>query len=148
MAYMSVDVIVAEVSKAGQRNSTRQDGHKTGIQNIPVYPHDRLLGMHWRGEVLVNMALPFGLQLAPLIFTAVAYTLQWAWQHAVTTDAEMLWAAASLCFFGFRSGELTVPSEAGYDASTHLSFGDRSVDSFVNPQLLQVHLKALKTDPF
>ena len=61
----------------------------------------------------------------------------------------MLWAAASLCFFGFfRSGELTVPTEAGYDPDTHLSFEDVSVDSLSNPQSLQVHLKASKTDPF
>lgn len=71
------------------------------------------------------------------------------WRKRATVDAGMLWAAASLCFFGFfRAGELTVLSESGYDASTHLSFRDISVDSLANPQTLQVCLKASKTDPF
>ena len=61
----------------------------------------------------------------------------------------MLWAATSLCFFGFfLSGELTVPSELGYDANAHMSFRDVSVDSLTNPQALQVCLKTSKKDPF
>ena len=71
------------------------------------------------------------------------------WLTKGTQDAKMLWAAAALCFFGFlRSGELTVPSEGGYIEGAHLSFQDISVDSLTNPQVLQVHLKASKTDPF
>ncbi len=64
-------------------------------------------------------------------------------------DALMLWAAACICFFGFlRSGEIVVPSETGYDQSSHLSFGDVRVDDRANPQYLEIHLKASKTDPF
>ena len=72
-----------------------------------------------------------------------------SWQARPTRDAGMLWAAAALCFFGFlRSGELTVPSEGGYDEGAHLSFQDVSVDDLRNPQMLQVRIKASKTDPF
>lgn len=54
-----------------------------------------------------------------------------------------------LFFFGFlRSGELTVPSEIGYDEGAHLSFQDVSVDSLADPQVMRVRLKASKTDPF
>lgn len=61
----------------------------------------------------------------------------------------MLWAAALLCFFGFmRSGELTIPSDSSYDESAHLSFKYVSVDSFRNPQVLRVRIKASKTDLF
>ncbi len=61
----------------------------------------------------------------------------------------MLWAAAYICFFGFlRSGEIVVPSETRYDQSSHLSFGDVRVDDRANPQYLEIHLKASKTDPF
>lgn len=71
------------------------------------------------------------------------------WQVEATYDSEMLWAAASLCFFGFlRSGELTVPSESGYDAGAHLGVQDVSVDDLSDPQVLQIRLKASKTDPF
>ena len=49
----------------------------------------------------------------------------------------------------FRSGELTVPSNTLYDEGAHLSFRDVSLDSLDNPpSLLQVRVKASKTDPF
>lgn len=64
-------------------------------------------------------------------------------------DAIMLWGAALLCFFGFmRAGEITVPSDNGFDEGAHLSPNDISVDSIRDPQVLKVHIKASKTDPF
>ena len=64
-------------------------------------------------------------------------------------DGQMLFAAASLCFFGFmRSGELTIPSATSYDEGAHLSFNDVAVDCMHNPRILRVYLKASKTDPF
>lgn len=48
---------------------------------MPVSPKDRhLLGVHWMGEVFMDMALPFGLRSAPLLFTALADAVQWAVQ--------------------------------------------------------------------
>ncbi len=64
-------------------------------------------------------------------------------------DKVMLWAAASLCFFGFlRSGESTVPSDSAFDEATHLTFKDVSVDRLNNPTILKVRLNVSKTDPF
>ena len=64
-------------------------------------------------------------------------------------DNVMLWAAALLCFFGFlRAGEITVPSDTAYDEGVHLNFSDVSVDSYTNPQVIKVRIKASKTDPF
>ena len=61
----------------------------------------------------------------------------------------MLWAAACLCFFGFlRSGEVVCPSDAEFDSSVHLAFGDVVLDDPLNPSLLEVRLKSSKTDPF
>ena len=72
--------------------------------------------------------------------------LKESWQREASQDLEMLWAAAALCFFGFlRSGVLTVQSETGYDA---VSFQDVLVDSLTEPQVLQMRIKASKTDPF
>lgn len=72
-----------------------------------------------------------------------------AWIVTTKWDNKMLWVAASLCFFEFfHSGELTVPSEAGYDPDTHLSRGDITVDSLQDPQILRIHLQSSKTDPF
>ena len=50
----------------------------SAYRNIPVHPEDQpLLGMKWKGEVYIGVALPFGLQSAPKIFTAVADVLEW-----------------------------------------------------------------------
>ena len=76
-------------------------------------------------------------------------TLRKFWSDKGSAEAGMLWATASLCFFGFfRSGELTVPTEAGYEAGAHLGVQDVRVDCLANPQILQVTLRASKTDPF
>ena len=65
------------------------------------------------------------------------------------STAVMLWAVACMCFFGFlRSGKIVVPSDREYDPSVRLSYGDVRVDSTVQPQFLEVLLKASKTDPF
>jgi hypothetical protein len=64
-------------------------------------------------------------------------------------DHIMLWAACCMCFFGFlRSGEVTVATPGGYDPEAHLSEGDVRLGPGSPPQLVQVHLKASKTDPF
>ena len=64
-------------------------------------------------------------------------------------DNIMLWAVCCTCFFGFlRSGEITIPSQKDYDNSAHLSYGDVMFDSKHTPTLVQVNIKALKTDPF
>ncbi len=69
--------------------------------------------------------------------------------RAHETDVMMLWAACCLAYFGFmRIGELTVPSEEGYDPSSHLSWGDVLVDNPACPSRLEVRIKASKTDPF
>ena len=61
----------------------------------------------------------------------------------------MIWAACSLCFFGFlRSGEITVPSGNGYDPGAHVSFTDVAIDDRSNSNLMRIRIKASKTDPF
>lgn len=74
--------------------------------------------------------------------------LVWA-QKATDPDKIMLWAASTLCFFGFfRSGEITVPSNAAFDPLCHLMFPDLVFDDAKKPELVKVRLKASKTDPF
>ena len=61
-------------------------------------------------------------------------------------DVVMLWAAASLCFFGFlRSGEVCVPSDHSYDEGAHLSFHDISMEA---PSGVKVRIKSLRLTPF
>ena len=94
-----------------------------------------------KGKVKARPRLPISIDLLG--------KLRGVWHREDSVDAKMLWAASSLCFFGFfRSGELTVPSNTAYDEGAHLSFPDVSVDSLDNPQLLKVRVKSSKTDPF
>ena len=49
----------------------------------------------------------------------------------------VLWAAACTWVFGFlRAGEMTVLSEASYDAGAHLNFADVAIDPS-NPSILR-----------
>ena len=60
----------------------------------------------------------------------------------------MLWAACTTCFFGFlRSGEITSPNFTSTQGQ-HLAFGDVTLDSRTSPKMVQVRIKASKTDPF
>ncbi len=69
--------------------------------------------------------------------------------EGVQADREMLWAACTLCFFGFfRSGEIAIPTAGSFDPDSHLTFNDVMVDSLQSPQLVRVRLKVSKTDPF
>ena len=97
----------------------RQSGKGTGARRLPITP-----------QVLLQ--------------------LRSVWNsHPVPVDATMLWVASCMCFFGFlRSGEVVVPSDAGYDRSCHLSVEDVCVDSVSAPSFLEVHIKASKMDPF
>lgn len=76
--------------------------------------------------------------------------LKAAWSSQLSPfDADMLWAAATMCFFAFlRSGELVVPSDSAFDPNVHLAYGDVRADNTSSPQFLEVRIKASKTDPF
>ncbi len=64
-------------------------------------------------------------------------------------DIVMVWAACCLAFFGFlRVGEFTVPGDAGYEPTVHLSRTDIHVDATRQPHTLRVDIKQSKTDPF
>ena len=86
------------------------------------------------------------LPITPSILQSVRNTL--SLDSACHNDV-MLWAAALLCFFGFlRSGEITIPKASAYDPTIHLSLADLAFDHAVQPSVMQITLKASKTDPF
>ena len=59
----------------------------------------------------------------------------------------MLWAAATVCFFGFfRAGEITTTGVTSFNPATDLAWGDVTIDNGSSPQILQVYLKRSKTD--
>ena len=68
-------------------------------------------------------------------------------QPPILYDNVMLWAACCLGFFGFlRAGEFTCTGSPPRDPP--LSPSDVVVDSRSNPQLITIHLRHSKTDPF
>ena len=54
----------------------------------------------------------------------------------------------SLVFGHFRIGEITVPSDSGYNPGTHLSLADVAFDHATDPTQIEVSIKQSKTDPF
>ena len=78
LSYLSVDQVVARVLILGRGMLMAKMDICQAYRNIPVHPHDQpLLGVEWKGMVYVDLALPFGLRSAPLLFTAVGDALQW-----------------------------------------------------------------------
>ena len=85
------------------------------------------------------------LPISPAILLGMKRTWQ---RHPNPRDAAMLWAAATMCFFGFlRVGEMVIPSNK-YDPGHHLAHGDVTVNDSRDPQFVVVRIKASKTDPF
>ena len=52
---------------------------RSAYRMVPVHPSDHwLLGVSWQGSTYCDLALPFGLRSAPIIFSGVADALAWA----------------------------------------------------------------------
>ena len=78
MSYTSVDDAVRCIIGLGGGALMAKFDIANAYRIMPVHPEDRLLlGMKWRGELLVDGALPFGLRSAPKLFTALADALLW-----------------------------------------------------------------------
>lgn len=82
MTYIKVDEIIRMVSKFGKGALLAKFDVEAAYRNIAVHPADRaLLGLKWRGQYFVDLALPFGLRSAPFIFSAVADMVEWILLH-------------------------------------------------------------------
>ena len=79
VSYATVDDAVRCIKTLGRGALLAKFDIANAYRAIPVHPADRLLlGLSWRGDTLVDGALPFGLRSAPKLFTAVADALLWA----------------------------------------------------------------------
>ena len=78
VSYASVDDAVRCILGLGQGALLAKFDIASAYRVVPVHPEDRLLlGMRWRGELLVDGALLFGLRSVPKLFTAIVDTLLW-----------------------------------------------------------------------
>ena len=77
MQYTSVDQAVTKLLEMGRGALMAKIDIQHAYRNVPVHPEDRwLLGMKWKGKVLIDCVLPFGLRSAPIIFSALADALE------------------------------------------------------------------------
>ena len=84
-SYVMVESITRMVAELGKGPMLAKVDIEATYRLVPVHPEDRpLLAIHWEGSAYVNTRLPFGLCLAPKIFTAIADALERiVWQRNV-----------------------------------------------------------------
>ena len=82
LQYVRIDEIISMVSHYGPGALMAKFDVESAYRNIAIHPEDRyLLGMKWRGQYFVDLALPFGLRSAPYIFNSVADLVEWILLH-------------------------------------------------------------------
>ena len=85
--YVSVDAFIEGIMTLGRGTLMAKFDVASAYRNVAIHPEDRpLLGMKWRGQYFVDMALPFGLRSAPFIFTAIADLVEWILVHNYGVD--------------------------------------------------------------
>lgn len=78
LSYATVDHLAALAISQGPGALLVKADVKEAYRMVPVHPDDHhLLAVMWEGATYVDVALPFGLRLAPKIFSAVADAAQW-----------------------------------------------------------------------
>ena len=78
MHYITLDQIIRMVAKHGPRAMMAKIDVEAAYRNVAVHLKDRyLLGMKWREQFFVDLALPFGLRSAPFIFNSIANMVEW-----------------------------------------------------------------------
>ena len=78
MHYIHLDQIINMIAKHGPGALMAKFDVEAAYRNIAVHPDDRyLLGMKWRDQFFVDLALPFGLGSAPYIFNSVVDLVEW-----------------------------------------------------------------------
>lgn len=77
-----------------------------------------------RERARIGTGPPTRLPITPLLLRRIRTVCG---PQAPAYDDCLLWAAATVCFFGFfRAGEITVPSASAFDSTSHLAWGDVS----------------------
>ena len=78
LSYVGISEAVRGIVERGRVTRLAKVDIKCAYCNVPVHPEDRwLTGMLWRGSLIIDSALSFGLRSAPKIFTALADAAEW-----------------------------------------------------------------------
>ncbi len=79
LKYSDLDEALLMVQRQGRGCLLVKLDLKHAYRSVPVHPDNwHLLGMQWQKQIYLDTALPFGLRLAPKIFSALADGLLWA----------------------------------------------------------------------
>ena len=82
LSYARVDDAIDFIMQEGRGTLLAKIDIRDAYRLIPVHPDDRpLLGMAWRSQFFVDLALPSGLRSAPFIFNQFAEGWHWILQH-------------------------------------------------------------------
>ena len=69
LSYISVDTVAQLGAGSLMAKADIQEAYRL----VPIHTDDKhLLGLSWQDQLFIDIALPFGLRSAPLIFTALA----------------------------------------------------------------------------
>ena len=78
LQYVKVEDAAREVATQGFNVWMAKVNIQQAYRNVPIHPQDRwLLRMLWEGRIFIDTTMPFGLRLAPKIFTALANAVEW-----------------------------------------------------------------------
>ena len=117
-------------------------GMSPSMRSLSSLPRLKLLMAGIRRVRARNPMRPTRVRL-PITLAALSAMKQ-LWERSITHDILMMWAAATVCFFGFlRSGEITVPLFSVFDPAVHLTWGDVAFDNPTHHTSVRIELKDL-----
>ena len=76
VSYITVNQIASKITQLGPGTLMAKADIKEAYRIVPIHSDDK-----WDDELFIDLALPFSLQSAPLIFTALADGLLWILQQ-------------------------------------------------------------------
>lgn len=78
ISYVTIDDATKRIVELGTNTLLAKIDIKSAFRLIPVHPADRhWLAMEWKGSLLIDTCLPFGLRSAPKLFNNLADLLHW-----------------------------------------------------------------------
>ena len=87
LKYIKVEEIANRVALLGKGSLLAKMDVQEAYRLVPIHNNDKhLLGISSEGQVYIDIALPFGLRSAPLIFTAIADGVQWILEQRGVSD--------------------------------------------------------------
>ena len=143
IAYVSLDDAVAWIQSLGRGCMLAKLDLREAYRAVPFHPSDQhLLGVQWRDTYFIDRVLPFGLQSAPKIFSALADAMMWVLhergvQHALhyIDDFLLLGPPASQACQSALLTTLTTCQDLGFPAAPDKTEGPSTTLVFLGIEI-------------